>query len=227
MAHLIVMLTRNDLTVSNAKEVFDSCKDLPVEFWGFKDNGISLDEMKILAKDMKDAGKKVVFELLGTKEDECISGAKHAVEIKADYMMGGVFFPSVSKILSDNNIKYYPYIGNVLPDPVIISSTPEEIAKEIEILKSKGCEGVTLLAYENEKEHPLQVMDNFFGRKELNCIVAGAVNSKGRMIAILSYGMFGFACGSSFFKGDFCEDKSFRAQVKAISDFLIEDQSAT
>jgi hypothetical protein len=28
------MLTHNDVTVDNALDVFDSCKDLPVKFWG-------------------------------------------------------------------------------------------------------------------------------------------------------------------------------------------------
>ena len=36
---IIIMLTHNDQTVKNALEVFDSCKDLPVDFWGFKDVG--------------------------------------------------------------------------------------------------------------------------------------------------------------------------------------------
>ena len=30
---LIIMLTHNDVTVKNAAEVFDSCKDLPATRW--------------------------------------------------------------------------------------------------------------------------------------------------------------------------------------------------
>jgi hypothetical protein len=40
-SQLIVMLTQNDITVGNAQEVFESCKDLPINFWGFKNVGIS------------------------------------------------------------------------------------------------------------------------------------------------------------------------------------------
>ena len=35
---LIVMLTHNDLTVENAAEVFETCKNSKAEYWGFKEN---------------------------------------------------------------------------------------------------------------------------------------------------------------------------------------------
>ena len=34
---LIVMLTNHDITVTNAAAVFEACKDLPTQHWGFKD----------------------------------------------------------------------------------------------------------------------------------------------------------------------------------------------
>ena len=42
---LIVMLTNNDKTVIDAVEVFESCKDLPVQKWGFKDVGLDKEAM--------------------------------------------------------------------------------------------------------------------------------------------------------------------------------------
>ena len=57
---IIIMLTNNDITVTNAEEVFESCKDLPAKKWGFKDIGLPKEEMIQLAKKMKDAGKEWV-----------------------------------------------------------------------------------------------------------------------------------------------------------------------
>ena len=34
---LIVMLTHNDVTVANAREVFEGAKDAKAKFWGFKE----------------------------------------------------------------------------------------------------------------------------------------------------------------------------------------------
>ena len=53
---IIIMLTNNDITVKNAEEVFESCKDLPAKKWGFKDVGLPKDEMIKLAAKMKEAG---------------------------------------------------------------------------------------------------------------------------------------------------------------------------
>ena len=41
---LITMLTYKDQTVSNALEIFDQNKELPVEFWGFKNIGLPVEE---------------------------------------------------------------------------------------------------------------------------------------------------------------------------------------
>ena len=53
---IIIMLTHHDVTVENAAEVFEACKDLPVKFWGFKNVGLPEDKMKELATAMKEAG---------------------------------------------------------------------------------------------------------------------------------------------------------------------------
>ena len=47
---LIVMLTKNDMTVANAVQVFEEAKDAPAKFWGFKEVGIPKDEMKHLVR---------------------------------------------------------------------------------------------------------------------------------------------------------------------------------
>lgn len=61
--NLIIMLTSNDITVSNAAEVFAACKDLPAEHWGFKDMGLLEKEMIALDKAVKDAGKATYLEV--------------------------------------------------------------------------------------------------------------------------------------------------------------------
>ena len=50
---LIVMLTYNDMTVKNAYEIFDRCKDSKALYWGFKEEGLPPDKMKELYAYMK------------------------------------------------------------------------------------------------------------------------------------------------------------------------------
>ena len=61
---LIVMLTYNDMTVENAEEIFEKCKDTKAEFWGFKEAPLPLDRMKRLFARMKDCGKTTFLEVV-------------------------------------------------------------------------------------------------------------------------------------------------------------------
>ena len=53
LPELIVMLTHNDFTVSNAEEIFEQCKDSKARYWGFKDHPLPLEKMKRLFARMK------------------------------------------------------------------------------------------------------------------------------------------------------------------------------
>ena len=75
---LVVMLTYNDVTVKNAYEVFDECKDLPVENWGFKNVGLPKEEMKRLVSHMKAHGKTTYLEVVTYDEPSCMEAAKTA-----------------------------------------------------------------------------------------------------------------------------------------------------
>ena len=54
---LIVMLTHNDLTVNNAYDIFEHCKNSQAQFWGFKEEPLPLEQMIQLFGYMKNCGK--------------------------------------------------------------------------------------------------------------------------------------------------------------------------
>jgi len=58
------MLTYNDVTVSNAYEVFEQCKNTKAVYWGFKEEGLPLEQMKKLYSYMKSCGKTTVLEVV-------------------------------------------------------------------------------------------------------------------------------------------------------------------
>ena len=107
------MLTHHDKTVENAIEVFLSCKDLPVSYWGFKNVGLEKERMNELVNEMKKEGKKTVLEVVTYSEIECMASAKLAVELGFDYLMGTVFYNSVWEYLKDKKIMYYPFTGRI------------------------------------------------------------------------------------------------------------------
>ena len=110
---LVVMLTYNDMTVENAYEIFDQCRDSKAEYWGFKEEPLPLDEMKKLYAYMKECGKKTSLEVVAYTEKECIEGAKMAVKCGCDMLMGTIYFDSVNKICKENGLEYITVSPNL------------------------------------------------------------------------------------------------------------------
>ena len=69
-SELIVMLTHNDLTVLNAAEIFDQCKNSKAQYWGVKEEPLPLEEMKKLFSYMKACGKTTFLEVVAYSEEE-------------------------------------------------------------------------------------------------------------------------------------------------------------
>ena len=219
MSELIVMLTHNDETVQNAKEVFLSCKDLPVKFWGFKNIGLPVVQMKDLVDTMKNAGKTTFLEVVTLAEDECLEGAKMAVDCGFDYLLGTVFYPSVIDYCKKMNVKYLPFCGKVHGHPSILEGTPDEIADNALMLQNSGCQGTDVLAYRNKTE-PEEVIRVLLKKVSFPVVVAGSIASFERIDIVNTLNPWTFTIGSALFDGKFGSDKSFYGQLKAVCDHM-------
>ena len=103
---IIIMLTHHDVTVKNAHEVFEQCKDIEeVKYWGFKNVGLPKDEMKALTAAMKAAGKTTFLEVVTYDEASCLDGAQTAIDCGFDYLMGTIYYDSVAKITSHSSAR--------------------------------------------------------------------------------------------------------------------------
>ena len=141
------MLTNNDITVPDAEEIFEECKDLPAKKWGFKDVGLEKDRMIELAKKMKDAGKETYIEVVTYTEEGCLEGAKLAYECGFDYLTGTLPFDSVLEYAKAHNLKYYPFAGDVGGSPVELKGSIESVTASAKKAIESGAAGVDLTAY--------------------------------------------------------------------------------
>jgi len=219
MSELIVMLTHNDETVQNAKDVFLSCKDLPVKFWGFKNVGLPVPRMKDLVNTMRDAGKTTFLEVVTLTEEECLEGAKMAVDCGFDYLLGTVFYPSVADYCKKMRVKYLPFCGKVYGHPSILEGTPGEIADSAFALQNAGCHGTDVLAYRNKNE-PEEVIRAVLKKVNFLVVVAGSIASFDRIDTVNKLNPWTFTIGSALFDGKFGSDKSFYGQLKAVCDYM-------
>lgn len=218
---LIIMLTNNDITVTNAKEVFLSCKDLPAKKWGFKDVGLPKEEMIELAKLMKEAGKETYIEVVTYTEEGCLEGAKMAYECGFDYLTGTLPFDSVFAYAKEHNLKYCPFCGEVGGSPVELKGTVTSVIESAKACIEKGAQGIDLTSYRYVDGDPVEltkaVVDAVGAEK---VCIAGSIGNTERMDAMKEAGVAEYTMGSALFNSNFVQSGSFRENLEFVLDYL-------
>ena len=215
---IVVMLTNNDVTVKNALEGFESCKDLPITHWGFKNVGLPKDQMKKTASAMKDAGKMTFLEVVTYDEASCLDGAKTSVECGFDGLMGTLYFDSVHKYLKEHNVEYLPFVGKVSGSPSVLEGTHAEIIEDAKNMMSKGITGFDILAYRHKEGESLA--REFCAAVDAKICIAGSINSFARIDIMFDIAPWAFTMGSALFDKRFVPDGDFRTNLKAVADYM-------
>ncbi len=217
---IIIMLTHNDQTVKNAIEVFDACKDLAVDFWGFKDVGLEKEKMAELIQHMKAAGKTTFLEVVTYTEEECMNGAKLAVELGFDYLMGTLFYDSVYAYLKEHEIKYLPFCGKVSGSPSVLEGSFEEIIKDANTMLEKGVDGIDLLAFRHEQG--AELAREYCAKVDKPVVIAGSINSEARISFVNEINPWAFTMGSALFAENFAPGDGFRENLQEVIDYMNE-----
>ena len=216
---IIIMLTHHDVTVKNAAEIFEECKDLPIKFWGFKNVGLPKDEMKALAKAMKDAGKTTFLEVVTYDEASCLDGAQTAIDCGFDCLMGTLYYDSVAKLLKDNNMDYMPFVGKVSGSPSILEGSNEEIIANAKELMAKGITGFDILAYRHVIDGE-KLAREFCVAVDAKICIAGSISSYERIDTMFDIGPWTFTMGSALFDKNFISNGSFYENLEAVANYM-------
>ncbi|MCL4377538.1 MAG: hypothetical protein M1409_04015 [Actinobacteria bacterium] len=220
MPKLILMFTQNDMTVPNAIEVFEEIKDLPVDFYGFKELGLPPEKMKILNDKIHDAGVQSFLEVVEYEEDKIMEPSRMAVEMGFDYLMGTVYFPSIWKII-DKKINYFPFCGEIYDRPSVLDGTIGEIVADAKRIEAAGANGFDLLAYryiEPDKVNELVIAVK--NAVKVPIVSAGSINSFKRLQETMDQGVWGFTIGGAFFEKKFVPGGTYRDNVTAVLEKL-------
>ena len=217
MAHFILMLTQHDETVDNAFDAYDSLRDSPVRYVGFKDVGLPVEDLKRLAERIRADGRKVMLEVVATSEATELESVQAALEIGVDYLLGGRHVEEALKLLSGSAVRYFPFAGHTKGHPTILTGTVEEIVEDARRLASlPGVHGLDLLAYRFAgKEAPAELTRRVVDAAGVPVIAAGSIDSAARIQATIDAGAWGFTVGSAIFQRAFA-DSQLQAQVNSI-----------
>src|SRR5689334_13216716 len=199
---LIVMLTHHDKTVPDALELFQRTQEYPIKHWGFKDVGLPPEEMQTVVTAMKAGGKTTFLEVVSLSEEEGLQGARLAVELGFDILMGTVYYPSIGEYLKDKAVRYYPFPGHVHSHPSILDGKIEEIVAHACELEEYGAHGLDLLTYRYTGDAP-SLLARVVEATDVPIVSAGSIASFERIREVWDAGAWGFTIGSAFFDGTF------------------------
>jgi len=218
MTELIAMLTHDDKTVPNAREVFSDAVDAPTEHWGFKDTGLAQADLALLARDMKSAGKVVHFESLEEDESACLKAASFAVEEGLYSLIGMAYHASVADVLSTAGVRYFPTCGARSGVPRMLHGTISDIVADAQSVRS-GNDGVTLSLYRWTDGDPSELGEVFIRDVPAPVIVTGSINSEHRLSEIARFAPWGITVGSAIFD-DVFGIGSFSGSLRWMREFL-------
>lgn len=214
---LIVMLTHDDLTVENAYQIFEECRDTKALYWGFKEQPLPLAEMQRIYARMKACGKRTVLEVVAYTEAEGLEGAQMAATCGVDVLMGTCYHPSIHTFCRQHHIDYMPFAGHITGRPSVLQGSIASMLAEADTLRKAGVTGIDLLGYRYETDaRPL--IAAMVAESGLPVCVAGSIDSYERLQFIKEVQPWAFTIGSAFFEHKFGD--SMAEQINLVCDFI-------
>ncbi len=194
------MLTRDDRTIADAREVYASVAQTGIRHVGCKDVGLARDELAALLEDIRSAGHTSYLEVVSETEADTLASARVAAELRPDCLIGGTLIEPVQEIITGTGIRFFPYIGHVIGHPCLLRGEIEEIARDARRAEELGVDGINLLAYRYDGDVDALV-EAVLGATSLPVIAAGSVDSRERIRALSERGVWGFTIGTAALDG--------------------------
>ena len=214
---LIVMLTHEDLTVPNAAEIFEQCRNSQANFWGFKEHPLPKKNMKELYARMKECGKTTFLEVVAYTEAEGLEGAKIAADCGCDILMGTIFSDSINDFCQQHQLKYMPFVGTVEGRPSVLSGDISDIVAEAKNLLRKGVFGIDLLGY-RYTGNAVELNQALRNSIEAPICIAGSIDSFEKLDEIKQVDPWAYTIGSAFFEKKF--GQSFCQQIDNVCHYM-------
>ena len=216
MSEFIFMLTRDDVTVSDALVRYAEVRSSGLRWVGFKDVGLPFDQLRALADAIHADDRKVALEVVSLDQASEVRSAEAALVIGVDLLMGGVHPEAVLPLVAATNVLYFPFPGRVVDHPSVLEGSVDEIAESARHLTAqRGVHGLDLLAYRFAGDVP-RLMDAVVAASFGPVVIAGSVDSDVRIEAVQRSGAWAFTVGSAVFDHAFPARPSAAAQVEHV-----------
>jgi hypothetical protein len=210
----IFMLTRDDVTLADARAVYASIAETGVRHVGCKDVGLPADELSALMDDIRSHGQETWIEVVSETEEATLASARAAAGIRPDHLIGGTLIEPVQEILAGTGVRFWPYVGQIVGHPCLLRGSIEEIVADTERAAALGVDGINLLAYRYDGDVEALVRA-VVGATDLPVICAGSVDSVDRIRALDRCGAWAFTIGTAALDGALVDGAPLSGQLQA------------
>jgi hypothetical protein len=214
LIEFIFMLTRDDVTLPDAREVYASIAGTGVTHIGCKDVGLPQAQLAEFMDEIRANGHTSYLEVVSETEEQTLNSARIAAEIKPDYLVGGTLIEPVQEILAGTGVKFFPYVGRIVGHPCLLRGTIDEIVADTKRAADLGVDGINLLAYRYDGDVE-ELTRAVVGATDLPVICAGSVDSTERIRALEACGAWAFTIGTAALDGVLVEGAPLSGQLQA------------
>jgi hypothetical protein len=217
LTEFIFMLTRDDRTIADAREVYESVSETGVRHIGCKDLGLERDELARLFDDIRANGHTSYLEVVSETDAAMLASARVAAEVRPDYLIGGTLIEPIQEIIAGTEIRFFPYVGEIVDHPCLLRGSIDQVAADATRAAALGVDGINLLAYRYDGDID-SLVEAVVGASPLPVIAAGSVDSAQRIRALADRGVWAFTIGTAALDGKLVPGAPLPAQLEYVLD---------
>jgi hypothetical protein len=217
VSEFIFMLTRDDRTIADAREVYAQIAHLGLAHVGCKDIGLPREELEALLEDIRANGHTSYLEVVSETEEATLTSARVAAEIRPDCLIGGTLIEPVQQIIAGTGIRFFPYVGKVVGHPCLLRGSIGEIVRDAHRAEELGVDGINLLAYRYDGDVDALV-EAVVAAVSIPVIAAGSVDSVQRIRALSERGVWAFTIGTAALDGRLVPGAPLDQQLRRVLD---------
>ena len=198
------MLTKDDMTVKNAVELYEEIRERGITRIGFKNVGVDYSVMKEIVERAGRHGLETYMEVVSTNKKEARDSFEAGLKLGIGNLIGSTYpaMMSFAVMRSGRKTRRFPFIGRVWGHPNNLSGNFSQFREDIDNLEWLGVEGIDLLAFRYDSD-PYSLLRYVVGETKLPVIVAGSIDSVEKIRELKSIGVWGFTVGTAMIDREF------------------------
>jgi hypothetical protein len=199
--NFVLMLTERDSTIPDAVEVYNRIKDTSdsLDHIAFKDVGADPAMLVKLTDAIHEDGRLAVLEIADMSDRGQEEGMRLALTLGVDKVVGRWSERSADLLgAAAGSPEYWPFLGCLDSNPLMLRSSPDELAAmAAELSSTEGVHGVVLMPYRQQTYDPSVLLERTSLAAAVPLLVAGGVSGRAQIECIAQTGAWGFTIGSA------------------------------